>query len=337
MVAIAVMGIVFAAIFTLMQSSIRASTTTLETTDTQQGLRIAHEAISRDLYSAGDGLIGINNIRLPLGFMQNYLSSQSASVLDPDADGFVQISLISSDDNVPAGKVLVNGPAGFLRTGTDRLTILQIDPSFTQLSLPAGNLSANGSQITISPADAGRFSTGEIYYLSNGTTAAFGTVTSVGGTQVNFAAGDTYGLNQTGATNGFFSLVSNAGTLSATLLRMRLIHYYVTDTGLLVRRIFGIPNAGHQDSVIAEHVTALDFRYLVNLNNPDGTLRQPLSQLVTTEERNSVRQVEVAITLETTRPLPHNGQRANFTARQQITVRNLQFREALQPTSGVIE
>jgi hypothetical protein len=224
-----------------------------------------------------------------------------------------------------------------LRAGTDRLTILQNDATFTPLSLAAGAVTSGGATINVSAADIGKFAPGEIYFLTNGSAAAFGTVTGISGLSVNFNNGDTYGLNQGNSANGFFSFVSANGTLPATLKRMRLINYSVTDTGLLLRRAFGVQGRGHTDSIIAEHITALDFRYILNLSDAGGALRQPVTQPLTVLEENSVRQVEANIAAETQRPLQNTGQRANFSAAQQISIRNLQFREAPQPTSGVIE
>ena len=337
MLVIVVMMIVFGAVFSLMQSSLRSSVANYEMSDAQQALRIAHEAISRDLYSAGDGLIGITEVRVPVAFLRNYVSSQSVATLDPDADGFAGLPLVLSDDNLPANTALLNGPAAFALTGSDRITMLAEDRSFSPLSLAPGAIVPSGETITVAPADIGNFSNGEIYFLSNGTAAALGTVTGIAATSISFSVSDIYGLNQPGAANGFFSQVSLNGTLPTTLKRMRLVHYYLTDSGLLVRRAFGVRGAGHVDSVIAEHIAALNFRYLLNLNDAGGNLRQPVTQLATQQEQNAARQIETTVTAETVKPMLNSGQRATFTASQQITIRNLQFREAQQPTSGVIE
>jgi prepilin-type N-terminal cleavage/methylation domain-containing protein len=337
MVVIAVMSVIFVAVFQLMHSSLRASAVTYETTDAQQALRIAHEALSRDLYSAGDGLTGITDVRVPLAFARNYLSSQPDTLLDPNADGFTQLTIITSDDNVPAGTALIGAPSGFVRPATDRISLLSRDTSFTPISLAAADIISSGATITVAAADIGRFTVGEIYYLSNGTNGALGMVTSISANSVNFAAADPYGLNQPSAANGFFSMISANGTIATTLSRMQLIHYFVTDTGLLVRRAFGVRGRGHTDSVIAEHITTLNFRYVLNLTNPDGTLQQPVSLLAAAPQLSAVRQVEFNVTAETVRPMQNTGQRASFNATQQISIRNLQFREAQQPGAGVVE
>ncbi len=332
-----VMAVIFTAVFTLLRSSVQASATTYETTDAQQALRIAQTALSRDLYSVGDGLIGVSDVRVPLGFTRNYLSRRPDAELDPDGDGFVRLPLILSENNLPAGTALLGAPSALARPGTDRLTMLQADASFTPLSLAANAVSASGEAVAMAPADISKFTVGEIYYFTNGTAAAFATVTGISAGTVNFSAGDVYGLNQANSSQGFISFVTAHGTVPVTLRRMRIIHYFVTDTGLLVRRVFGVVGRGLTDSVIGEHITAFNLRYLLDLTNADGTLQQPVNELLTDQQQNAVRQVESSVTAETARPLQNSGQRAAFTATQQISVRNLKFRDAQQPVSGVIE
>src|SRR5688572_7459373 len=75
MVATTVMLIVTAAVVSLLRSSMSVSTATYELTDAQENLRVAHEFISRDLVSAGDGLKSMANIPMAEGFVTNYLDS----------------------------------------------------------------------------------------------------------------------------------------------------------------------------------------------------------------------------------------------------------------------
>src|ERR1041384_2200312 len=82
-------------------------------------------------------------------------------------------------------------------------------------------------------------------------------------------------------------------------MRMRMIHYFVNENGLLVRRVLGVSGNGYVDSVIAEHVVNLQFRYFLNLFDDTGFVGQPVAQLSTEEEQAAVRQVEVTVTTET--------------------------------------
>ena len=337
LVSMVVMAIIFTSVFALLRSSVQAGATAYETADAQEALRLSQAAISRDLYGAGDGLMGVSDVRVPLSFARTYLTRRPDAELDPDADGFVKLPLIMSDNDLPANVPLVNAPSGFARAGTDRLTLLQIDASFTPLSLATGTVSANGETINIAASDVAKFTVGEIYYLSNGTSAAFGTVTNIVGAAVKFSNGDAYELNKPNAAQGFFSFVTDSGTLPVTLARMRIVHYFVTDRGLLMRRAWGVRGRGQADGVIAEHITNFNLRYFLDLTNAGGTLQQPVAALLTEQQQNAVRQLEISLTAETARPLQHNGQRATFTATQQISIRNLKFRDAQQPIAGVVE
>ncbi len=114
---------------------------------------------------------------------------------------------------------------------------------------------------------------------------------------------------------------------------MKIIHYYVNANGLLMRRVFGVRNAGFNESVIAEHAMSLQFRYFLNLRDVDGNVAQPVAQLTTSEQQVETRQVEVTLTVETAHTL-QNGKRQEITMTTSTSVRNMQFRRSLQPTAG---
>jgi hypothetical protein len=119
---------------------------------------------------------------------------------------------------------------------------------------------------------------------------------------------------------------------------MQIVHYFVNSNGLLTRRVFGVSGAGFTDSIIAEHVTNLQFRYVVNLADANGFVQQPVTRLINTDQQFAVRQVECTTTTETVHFVGTQNTNGVLSAtRQQLTmttstsVRNLQFREALQP------
>jgi len=114
---------------------------------------------------------------------------------------------------------------------------------------------------------------------------------------------------------------------------MKVIHYYINSSGLLMRRVFGVRNAGFTESVIAEHVVSLQFRYFLNLRDVNGNMLQPTAQLATAQEQVETRQVEVTLIVET----PHsrqNGKRQTISMTTSASGRNMQFRQSLQPTAG---
>ena len=346
MVAMGVMLVISAASFALIGSSLKFANATYHVTDAQEGLRAAHEVVNRDLITAGDGLRGIGTIQVPKTFVQNYLTR--TPVDDPSAPNYVNLSVVISDDVVPAGTAVPqSSPAVNVLTGTDRITMLVREHDFNSgggVPLLAGKITVSGSSTNLNvttSANVGLFQVGEIYAIVSQNSAAFGVVTAINTTTkiVTMTNGDSFGLNQTGAGTPIHTVsavVSGVSTQNTTILRLKMIHYYVNANNLLIRRAFGVPGAGFVDSVVTEHVTAFQFRYFVNLTDPNGFVQQPKADLATSQEQIALRQVETTIGVETVRAV-NAITNSNPTGKQTIstttstTVRNLQFRTALSP------
>jgi prepilin-type N-terminal cleavage/methylation domain-containing protein len=343
-----IMVIVMTAVASLMRSSMSLSVNAYEMTDAQESLRTAQEFINRDLVSAGDGLKTMSNIPVTKTFVNNYLSLNP--IVDPSLPATVtNLGILTTDNDVPANTVvkgpdpsIATNPLVYVRSSpvlTDRQTMLQIDSDFTPIALLAPAINAAGSTITISDADVGRFTAGEIYFLTSSVGGTFATVTSVvndaGATSTltfaqGAAAGDKFGLNVTGA-GGRINTISAGGTLATSLQRMRIIHYFVTADGMLMRRVFGVKGAGFRESAIADHVISVQFAYSLS-PDANGNIVQPVTRLTSLDQQIAVRQVEVTVTVET----PHatqNGQRPTLSMTTSTSVRNMQFRQALQPTA----
>jgi prepilin-type N-terminal cleavage/methylation domain-containing protein len=339
LVAVAVMVVVTGAIFALMRDSVKSSKATLEMSDGQQSSRTGQEFINRDLMNTGDGLESISDIRVPLAFVANYLTCNP--ITDPATPGIVKLGLITSDDDVPANTV-VSGTAPAVTTRsnpvlTDRISILQTDRDFVPITLAADAINPVDGSVAVDPADIDQFAIGEIYFISSAAGSMFATVTDRVGVgtahpTLVFAAGDALGLNSVGA-GGQLEVVTAAATLPTSLSRMKIIHYYVNSSGLLMRRVFGTRNAGFVESVIAEHVVSLQFRYFMNMSDADGNVIQPRGQLTTSQQQMETRLVEVTVTVETPHSL-QNGQHQQITMTTSTSVRNMQFRRSQQPTAG---
>lgn len=337
LLSLGLMMVLMGIVFTVTRDSFRTSFTAMELTDAQEGMRAAHEIISRDLITAGDGLNGINTIRLRVGFVSNYLTASPVPEPSPNSN-FVNLSVITSDNNVPAGRAVPQAsPAVTVRSSpvpTDRLTLLQIDPTFTPIALPGNAILPAGANVTVAAADIGRFSVGDIVFITSTNGATFSTITNIGGTVLTMGNGDVYGMNLTG-NGGPIGFVTANGTLPTSIMRMQIIHYFVNSDGLLIRRVFGVPGGvGFRDSVIAEHVVDMQFRYALNLFNADRTIMQPVAQLINGTQQVNVRQVETSLNLETTHGLMLNGAHPNVKMTTSTSVRNMQFRQALMPTAG---
>jgi hypothetical protein len=342
-----VMTIVMGTVFTLMRDSMKVATATYEMTDAQQNMRTAQEFINRDIKYAGDGLRSINNIRVPTAFVTSYITL--VPVPAPSPAEIVNLAIFTTDNNVLAGTVVTGAvPAATLRTGTDRQTILELDPEFlfnnlTSISLAAAAIDSTGTTITIPAGDPmTKFTRGEIYFLTSSLGATFGTITSIDtpGRKLSFAtgaaAGDPYGLNLTGTVAGVvghIKTISASGTLATSLERMKIIQYYVTSTNLLMRRVFGVPGygvvgSGFRESIVAEHVLNVQFNYALITTDALGNVTPSATTALTTSAQQlAVRQVEVQVTVET----PHaiqNGAKQNMTTTTSTSVRNMQFRQA---------
>ncbi|HSS20264.1 MAG TPA: prepilin-type N-terminal cleavage/methylation domain-containing protein [Pyrinomonadaceae bacterium] len=346
LVACLCMATVTGAVVALMKSSISISNATYEMTDAQEGMRSAQEIINRDLVSAGDGLKTMTYIPVTTTFVQKYLSLNP--VPDPAMPtGVTNLGILTTDNDVPANTTVYGldpnvptSPLVKVRSTpnlTDRQTILSIDSNFVPIALLASKIDSTGTTVTISDTDRPRFSVGEIYFFTSSVGGTFGTVTAINDitgadSTLTFAQGssngDKFGLNVTG-TGGRINTISAAGTLPTTLQRMKMIHYYIDDTGRLVRRVFGVKGAGFREGAVADHVTSVQFIYSLGPDS-NGNNVAPVSRLSTLDQQIAVRQVEVRVNVETPHKL-EKGLQPELSSTTATSVRNMQFRQALQP------
>lgn len=351
MISMATMTIITGCAFALIGGSIKFTNATFHMTDAEETLRTAHEIINRDLTTAGNGLKGVSTIKLPKTFVANYLTLTPDST-DPN---YVNLALVVSDDNVPVNTAVPQSiPAATVLGGSDRLTMLTQDTYFNSgnaVSLLAGQITVAGSitNIAVGATNIGLFQAGEIYAISTQNGLAFGVVTSVNTTTntLLMGNGDAFGINQTTSTAPIYSVAGLAlgPSTAASIVRMQIIHYYVTSNNLLIRRVFGVKGASFVDSVIAEHVTNLQFRYQLNKTDPNGFAPQPTG-LVAPADLLSVREVETTLAVETVRAVnavtnsnssssgtcggpPSANGKQTVCSTTATTVRNLQFRKAL--------
>lgn len=334
MISLATMTIITGAAFALIGSSIKFSGATYHITDTEQGIRTAHEVINRDLTTAGDGLKGIGTIQVPKAFVQNYLTQ--TPVVDPGNPNYVNLALVNSDDSVPGSTAVPQpspSPSSNVLNGTDRLTLLTQDYTyFTPVTVLAGKITQSSPNTNIVVPDGTKFKVGEMYAVVAQNSAAFFIISSISSNTLTVTNETTYSINQTGSGTPI-NQVTSGGTAPSTIVRIQIIHYFVDSNNLLIRRVFGVKGATFVDSVVAERVTNLQFRYATNLIDANGFVPQPVRQLSTSQQQLAVREVETTIASETLRAV--NAVTANNTGKQVISsttmtaVRNLQFRQAL--------
>ncbi|MGB9179744.1 MAG: type II secretion system protein [Pyrinomonadaceae bacterium] len=359
LIVVAVMAVVTGAVVAMMKDGMKVSSTTFELVNAQESLRTAHEYINRDVTQTGDGLKNVSPILIPRLFVTTYLTRNAfLNTLSTNAN-VVDMGLVTSDNDVPSGTAVAgSNPAVNVYTDTrtspatptDRVTILANDPSFNQqmgaISVNAADIDLSGTavRLKLTSADFNRanFKVGEIYFITSQAGGTFGTITDIqggGNPRLVFDTGDTYNLNTQNLLNTIVGMSGNNGTLPVSIMRMRIIHYYVNSGNLLVRRVFGVANAGFTDNVIAEHVTNMQVRFTLNPTGA-GAPPQPVSQITDSVQLKGIRQAEFVVTAETTHAVGNQNINGTVTPRSQaltmttsVSIRNMQFREALQPTS----
>src|SRR5260370_27576180 len=277
--------------------------------DGEKGRRPAHEMINRDLITGGDGMKGIGKITTPIAFVQNYLTR--TPVLNGSDTTHGDVGLVTSDDNIPANiAVPQTSPAVNFQTGSDRIAMMVKDTSFPDVRVAAAKISQVGSNtnIIVSSGDINRFQVGEIYAIVS-QDATFGVVSAVNTATftVTLTNGDAYSINQTGPTSPIFAVAqlnstSLISTQAVAIVRLQIIQYYVDASGLLHRRVFGVKGGGFADSIVAEHVTNLQFRYMTNISDSNGFVKQPIRRS-SSAEQTAVRGIETRISGETVRPV----------------------------------
>ena len=343
LVSLVTMTVVVGASLALIGSSIKFAHSTYNMTDAEQGLRTAHEMINRDLVTAGDGMKGIGKITTPIAFVQNYLTR--TPVLNGSDMTHGDVGLVTSDDNIPANIAVPQASSAVnFQTGSDRISMLVKDTSFPDVSVAAAKISQVGSNtnIVVLSGDINKFQVGEIYAIVS-QDATLGLVSAVNTTTftVTLTSGDAYSINQTGVTSPIYTVAqldptTLISTQAVAIVRLQIVQYYVEASGLLHRRVFGIKAAGFADSIVAEHVTNLQFRYMTNISDANGFVKQPI-RVITSAEQTAVREIETNISVETVRAVNAttngnaNSGRQSISQTTATTVRNLQFRQALSP------
>lgn len=345
MIAATVMLICTAAVVALLKNSIFVATASYELTDAQESLRTAQEYINRDLMNAGDGLKSITYIPVNTTFMTGYLTRSPITDATAPSNATL-LGIVTTDNNVPTGKSVPGPPLPgaspsptpppvSLLAGADRHTLLEIDPDLVANPQYSPAISIDGDIITLpaamTTADVNnKFKVGEIYFLSSLRGGTFGAITKVDGTnkKLEFKTGDYCGLNNSATTNRIKDISVN-GTLPTTMQRIKIIHYFVDGSKLLKRRVFGESGVPFRDTIIAEHVLNVQFVYSLGLD-VNGDPVQPTNLLTTPLEQVNISQVQVTVTVETPHAL-NQGLNQVLSTTTSTSLRNMQFRQALQP------
>jgi hypothetical protein len=176
-----------------------------------------------------------------------------------------------------------------------------------------------------------KFTLGDIYFLTSSRGGTFGTITAIDPALKTLTfgsgSGDRCGFN-TAPPNNRIRDIANGG--ATTLQRMRIIQYFVDSGNLLRRRVFGERGAAYRDNVIAEHVLSVQFIYSLGLDSGGNPL-QPTDTITTPTQQVNISQVQVTVTVETPHALQRGLVKTQMATTTTSSLRNMQFRQALQP------
>jgi type II secretory pathway pseudopilin PulG len=293
MISMGITMVIMGATMTVLADAARATDTARLVTTTNTGLRVAMDMLVRDLLQAGQGLPTGRSITIPSG-------AGVTTIRMPGPPGTTPAVY-----TVPAGTTELNavipapgrGPA-VNNVPTDMIWILAADSSFENRALNAltdnsmrvalnrprvpatanpvtQEAISNGANITDGGEDD--IEAGDLIMLTRGSVSALVQVTSVTAATntINFAGGDSLGLNQTAAADGTVreyrdvdagAAVQNeavdalTGKILSTATRIRMISYYIDATTdpqhpRLIRRM----NNGHPTSFSNTLGTAVAF------------------------------------------------------------------------------
>jgi len=236
-----------------------------------KNLRMALNVIGRDTYNAGFGYPLKNSVILP----DNRVSTLIGIPVDND----------TTVDRVPpvmaGNNVTINNYNTVANTRTDQVTFLFRDSTF--------NLVGTGSDLVSTPVNINAPTTtgggideivplsgsnaacrvNDIYLVTGNSGSALGLSTALNGTTaVRFANGDVLGFNQTGVGGPLRGI-----TLPASMMRVKLVTYFVASNGTLTRREFAnvapaSPAVAFADEPLVYNVENFQIKYIMD----DGTV-----------------------------------------------------------------
>lgn len=271
-VAMTIFLIVTGSIWGVLRIASESRSVTNQQGQLNRNMRMALNLIGRDTYNAGFGypLASSKTVLLP----DNRISTLIGIPNDFNTTRDVVAPILAGND------LNINNYNTTANTRTDQVTFLFKDSTFNLLPTPIGTNSVStplninapttptSGVIEIAPSSGSNSvcRVNDIYLVVGGNGAALGLSTALNGTTgVRFANGDVLGFNQTGS-GGFLSSV----TTPASMMRVRMVTYFVTADGTLTRREFAnvSPTAAFADEPLVYNVDNFQIRYILD----DGTV-----------------------------------------------------------------
>ncbi|MFN0279601.1 MAG: type II secretion system protein J [Pyrinomonadaceae bacterium] len=300
----------------------------------QKNVRLALSVMGRDTYNAGFGYpLSATVVQLP----DNRIATLLGIPVDYDT-AIDRVPPIMAGNNVNSNTY--NTTTG---TMTDQVTFLFKDSTFNPVPTPPNAAGVSTSLdinaitsptpgiIEIAPTSGSNSvcRVNDIYLIVGTNAAALGLSTALNGTTgVRFANGDLLGFNQTGSTGGLSSITGNR-----SMMRVKMITYFVTSGGTLTRREFAnvMPAVAFLDEPLVYNVDNFQIKYIMDngtlSDNPSaGPDNIPGNADDVQANLAAVRQVRFTVSVRST-DLNSNRQPYRETMTSTFSTRNLGYEE----------
>lgn len=266
-IAMTIFMIVTASIWGVLRVASQSRGVTNQQVQLAKNVRMALNVIGRDTYNAGFGYPLRNTVVLP----DNRISTLIGIPNDYDTSRDTVPPIIAGNDvNLDNYNTTAN-------TRTDQITFLFKDSTFNPVPTPAGTNSVstpvniNAPTTTTGGIDeivplSGSNSVcrvNDIYLITGNTGSALALATALNGTTaVQFSNGDLLGINQAGSSGPLRTAI----TLPASMVRVKMVTYFVTSDGTLTRREFGnvTPAVAFVDEPLVYNVDNFQIRYIMD-------------------------------------------------------------------------
>ncbi len=263
-VAMTIFMIVSGAIWGVLRVALMSRSTVNQQVQLAKNVRLALNIIGKDTYNAGFGYPLKSTVVLP----DNRISAAIGIPVDID----------TSRDTVPpviaGNQITTDAFNTTANTKTDQITLLFKDSTFNVVSGVSTPLNINAATTTsggideIVPISGSNSScrVNDIYLVTGNTGSTIGLATALNGTSaVQFSNGDLLGFNQTGTSGPLRGI-----TLPASLMRIKMITYFVASDGTLTRREFAniTPAVAYVDEPLVYGVDDFQIQYIMD----DGTV-----------------------------------------------------------------
>jgi type II secretory pathway pseudopilin PulG len=268
MVSMTLFMVISGTIWGALISANKGKIATSEKTMVSKNVRVALNVAGRDTFNAGYGYPLRNTVVLT----DNRISAVLGIPNDVDTTRDTVPPIIAGDE------LNTNTFSTTPNTKTDQVTFLFKDSTFN--ILPAGNPNGASTPLDVNAATTTSTSIDEIipisgsnagcrvndlFLVTGNTGSVLAVATGLNGTSaIQFANGDVLNFNLTGTTGPLRGI-----TVPASIMRVRMVTYYVTTDGILMRREYANAPAasltnGYMEEPIVYGVEDLNIQYVMD-------------------------------------------------------------------------